>query len=110
MNDLRLSEDKHNLVLLDLSTAFDTVDHKILINRLENWVGLSGLVLEWLKSYLKNRSFFVALGNQSSKHFDISCGVPQGSILGPLLFSLYMLPLGNVIRNCGINLIAMPMI
>lgn len=55
------------LALLDLSAAFDTVDHNILIDRLENWVGLTGPVLNWFRTYLTGREYFVALGDHSSK-------------------------------------------
>ena len=91
------------LVLLDLSAAFDTVDHAILLERLEHEVGLKGPVLNWFRSYLSDRTFQVQLGHSTSSIAPLPCGVPQGSILGPLLFSLYMLPLGPIIKKHGIS-------
>ncbi len=87
------------LVLLDLSAAFDTVNHNILLERLENWVGLSGMALKWFRSYLEGRGYFVSIGEHKSKWTSMTCGVPQGSILAPLLFSLYMLPLSQIMRK-----------
>ena len=74
------------LVLLVLSAAFDTGDHNILLNRLEQWVGFTGTVLNWLKAYLQDRDYFVSVGNYESEGTEITCGVPQGSILGQPLF------------------------
>ncbi len=104
-NDLLLSSDRgciSLLVLLDLSAAFDTIDH-ILLNRLENFVGISGSALAWFKSYLSDRHQFVAVNEEVSYRSQVQYGVPQGSVLGPLLFTLYMLPLGNIIRKHGVS-------
>ncbi len=94
INDIRFNSDSGKisvLVLLDLSAAFDTVDHNILLERLENWVGLSGLALKWFRSYLEGRGYYVSIGEHKSKWTSMTCGVPQGSILAPLLFSLLLL-------------------
>lgn len=87
------------LVLLDLNT----VDHNILIQRLKHCVGLKGTVLNWLSSYLTGRSFSVSIGNFKSDKISIPYGVPQGLILGPLLFNTYMLPLGSIIQQYKVS-------
>lgn len=101
-NDIMMSSDSGKcsvLVLLDLSAAFDTVDHGILLDRLREWVGISGSALSWFASYLKERSFSVAVGPFKSDSSPLLCGVPQGSVLAPILFTLYMLPLGLLIST-----------
>uniref|UniRef100_A0A8C1IL60 Reverse transcriptase domain-containing protein n=1 Tax=Cyprinus carpio TaxID=7962 RepID=A0A8C1IL60_CYPCA len=91
------------LVLLDLTAAFDTIDHAILISRLEHCVGIRDTALQWFRSYLSDRSFSVKLGESTSSIAPLFCGVPQGSVLGPLLFSLYLHPLGNIFKRLGIS-------
>ncbi len=90
-------------MLLDLSAAFDTIDHTILLNRLDNYFGIRGSALAWFKSYLSDRHQFVAVNEEVSYQSQVQYGVPQGSILGPLLFTLYMLPLGDFIRKHGVR-------
>ena len=81
-----------NGTFLDLSKAFDTLDHEILLNKLDNY-GIRGVPHTWLRNYLCNRYQFVSNNNHYSMRKKVLCGVPQGSILGPLLFNTYMLPL-----------------
>uniref|UniRef100_A0A8C1RWE5 Reverse transcriptase domain-containing protein n=1 Tax=Cyprinus carpio TaxID=7962 RepID=A0A8C1RWE5_CYPCA len=105
-NDLRMTADAGSpslLILLDLSAAFDTVDHGILLNRLHHTIGLTGTALNWFKSYLTNRTEYISLGSARSRQHTVTCGVPQGSVLGPILFIIYMIPLGHVISRYGVS-------
>ena len=91
------------LVLLDFSAAFDTIDHSILLSRLRGRFGITDMVLSWLTSYLSLRSVSVCIGSTSSPVCQLLHGVPQGSVLGPVLFTLYVSPLEDVITAHGIN-------
>ena len=93
------------LLLVDFSSAFDTINHNILIRRLRLRYGFVGKALDWLTSYLKERTQRVVIGDQSSSTTTLTTGVPQGSVLGPLLFSLYVQPIGDIIRAHGLFLI-----
>ena len=103
MNDILTECDSGNvslLNLLDLSAAFDTIDHSILLQRLEITFGVSGTALEWFKSYFSNRHQAVVIkGKKSSDHL-LNYGVPQGSVLGPVHFYLIHTTFGA--RNCEI--------
>ena len=91
------------LILLDLSAAFDLVDHIILLKRLESTYSLDGLTLEWFKNYLSNRSFNVRCSGTKSDVVDSSVGVPQESVLVPLLFSLYTGDLERIVIKCKLG-------
>ena len=101
-NDVLLNMEKGRvtaLTLLDLSAAFDTIDHFTLISRLSSWYGISGTALDWFTSYLSNQCQQVKIHDYISEAVYISFGVPQGSVLGPILFTLYTAPLSHVIAE-----------
>uniref|UniRef100_A0A8C6VQH7 Reverse transcriptase domain-containing protein n=1 Tax=Nothobranchius furzeri TaxID=105023 RepID=A0A8C6VQH7_NOTFU len=104
LNNILLATDSGDfvvLVQLDLSAAFDTMDHSLLISQLQQSVRVRGVALDWFKSYLAERLFCVSLGGFTSSRSPLVCGVPQGSVLGSLLFSLYLLPLGSIFMKHG---------
>ena len=90
------------LLLLDLSAAFDTVDHQILLSRLSSRFGIKGAALQWFNSYLTNRKQFVYINDSRSSVKNLHCGVPQGSVLGPILYVLYISPIGDILRKHNI--------
>ena len=87
------------LCMLDLSSAFDTIDHSILVNRLSSWFGINGSALLWLKSFLTERSYSVKVLDNISAPIILCYGVPQRSVLGPVLFALYTTPLSSIISS-----------
>lgn len=110
-NDLLLALDNRcvaYLVLLDLSAAFDTIDHEILISRLRRQFGIQDIALEWLISYLSDRTQAVTVMSTSSPEHNVTIGVPQGSVLGPLLFTLYTSEITSLAKrhNVSVHLFA----
>ena len=87
------------LTLLDLSATLDTIDHTILLDRLNVYYGISELALGWFKSYLSGRTHSVKVGNTLSHPAALQYGIPQGSSLGPILFSLYTNPISSIIHS-----------
>ena len=90
------------LALLDLSAALDTVDHKIMINRLEHVFCITGTALKWFKPYLLGRSQRVSIVGVMSHSCPLDCCVPQGSVLGLTMYSQYTRPIGDIIWSHGI--------
>ena len=91
------------LVLLDLSAAFDTIDHDNLFYILEKYVGIGGSALRLVRSYFNDRTQRVQIDGSLSDFASLLCGVPQGSVLGPMQFCLYLFPLGAIIRHHNIG-------
>ena len=105
-SDILQSLDRNNavfLVLLDISAAFDTVDHHILVDRLESLFGISGTVKAWFRSYLDNRHTRVSIRRAQSVEHVLKFSVPQGSVIGPQCFLMYTHPVGDIIRGHNNN-------
>ena len=90
------------LLMLDLSAAFDTIDHRILLNRFEHMFGITGPALAWFVSYLTDRYQSVTFGEAVSTGKLLKFGVPQGSVLGPIVYCMYTKPVGDIIRRHGL--------
>lgn len=91
------------LVMLDLSAAFDTIDHSILLQRFKHTFGINGNALNWFKSYLTDRYQTVCIEGQLSTPVHLAYGVPQGSVLGPKEYTMYTKPLGKIIKSHGLD-------
>ncbi len=105
-DDLLMKKDTQHvsiLILLDLSAAFDTIDHCKLLQRLSQHIGVKGTALQWFQSYLSDRKQAVKIGEAVSDSKPLTCGVPQGSVLGPILFTIYTLPLDDILRCHGMG-------
>ena len=87
------------LVMIDMSSVFDTIHHSILLSKLELRYGITSVVLEWFRSYLYGKVQRINSDDSFSPPHPLTTGVSQGSVLGPLLFSLYVKPLGRIIRE-----------
>ena len=104
LNDILVAVDKNLgvvVLLIDLSAAFDTINHKILFRILRNEIGIKGTALYWFKSVLSDRSQRVSIGSSISSSLHLKFGVPQGSVLGPVLFNLYTRSISKVFASTG---------
>ena len=105
-NDIVTTVGKGNatfLVLLDLSAAFDTIDHENVFYILEKYVGIGGSALRLIRTYFSDRTQRVQIDGIMSDLASLLCGVPQGSVLGPMKFCLHLLPLGAIFRHHNIG-------
>ena len=105
-NDLLRAIDQHQeavLILLDMTAAFDTIDHQMLLDRLSKRYGICGTALSWFASYLDGRSQRVVIKDSVSDPTTLECGVPQGSMAGPIKFVMYSAPLQDIISSHGIS-------
>ena len=105
-NDILTCMDKNQcvlFVLLDLSAAFDTFNHSKLLKVLHHRIGLGGTALMWFESYLRERTQAVAIRDSTAPSVELQRGVPQGNVLGPILFTIYTLALGDIVRRHDLN-------
>jgi len=91
------------MISLDISAAFDTINHGKLLSRFRDKFGVTDMALDWLRSYIEDRHQFVKLGRHSSATIRCTSGVPQGSVFGPLIFATYVSPIGEVISGYGVD-------
>ena len=101
-NDLLLNMNNGhmtNLVLLHLSAAFDTVDHNLLLQKLQSVIGIQGTALFWFQSYLGKRSQQISINGTLSQKYYLQCGIPQGSCLEPLLFTIHLSKLFEILKH-----------
>ena len=91
------------LVMLDLSSAFDTIEHEVLLTRLEHTFGITDKALAWLRSYLSERHHNVVVDSTMSTNYVLQCGVPQGSVLGPVLYCMYTRPVCDIVARHGMQ-------
>ena len=106
LSDILLAVDREDvaaLILLNISAAFDTVDYDILLQRLQTTYDISDVAHRWFRSYLLGRSQYVRIGTSCSSVIDLICDVPQGSVLGPVLFILYTAGLNSLIESHGLT-------
>ena len=93
------------LIMLDLSSAFDTLDHDVMLDRLEHMFGIQGSALGWIRSYFQGRTQCVSVDGSKSSRVELTFAVPQGSILGPKKYTYYSRPIGNIIKDHNMDYI-----
>ena len=105
-NDIDAALDRKSmviLVMLDLSSAFDMIEHEVLLTRLEHTFGITDKALAWLRSYLSERHQNVVVDSTMSADYVLQCGVPQGSVLGPVLYCMYTRPVCDIVARHGLQ-------